>query len=113
MKPILYIANVSEEQLTNPFEDQYVKQVVEYAKMENAEVIPLCVKIEEELASLDGNDKNEMLQALGLEESGLDKVIKASYDLLGLMSPHSRRTRSKSMDYKKRYKSTTSSRKNT
>ena len=86
MKPILYIANVSEEQLTNPFEDQYVKQVVEYAKMENAEVIPLCVKIEEELASLDGNDKNEMLQALGLEESGLDKVIKASYDLLGLMS---------------------------
>ena len=86
MKPILYIANVSEEQLTNSFEDQYVKQVVEYAKMENAEVIPLCVKIEEELASLDGNDKNEMLQALGLEESGLDKVIKASYDLLGLMS---------------------------
>ena len=66
MKPILYIANVSEEQLTNPFEDQYVKQVVEYAKMENAEVIPLCVKIEEELASLDGNDKNEMLQAFGI-----------------------------------------------
>ena len=86
MKPILYIANVSEEQLTNPFEDQSVKQVVEYAKRDKAEVIPLGVKSEEELASLDGNDKNEMLQALGLEESGLDKVIKASYDLLGLMS---------------------------
>ena len=86
MKPILYIANVSEEQLTNPFDDENVKQVVEYAKTENAEVIPLCVKIEEELASLEGEDKKEMLGALGLEESGLDKVIKASYDLLGLMS---------------------------
>ena len=86
MKPILYIANVSEEQLSNPFDDEYVKPVVEYAKTENAEVIPLCVKIEEELASLEGEDKKEMLEALGLEESGLDKVIKASYDLLGLMS---------------------------
>lgn len=86
MKPILYIANISEGQLTNAFEDEYVKQVMEYAKQENAEVIPLCVKIEEELASLDGTDKTEMLEALGLEASGLDKVIKASYDLLGLMS---------------------------
>ena len=86
MKPILYIANISEEQLANPFEDKNVKQVVQYAKEENAEVIPLCVKIEEELAGLEGEDKKEMLEALGLEESGLDKVIKASYDLLGLMS---------------------------
>ena len=86
MKPILYIANVSEEQLANPFGDENVKQVVEYAKEENAEVIPLCVKIEEELAALEGEDKKEMLEALGLEESGLDKVIKASYNLLGLMS---------------------------
>ena len=86
MKPILYIANVSEEQLENPFEDENVKKVVEYAKNENAEVIPLCVKIEEELASLEGKDKMEMLEALGLTESGLDKVIKSSYDLLGLMS---------------------------
>ena len=86
MKPILYIANVSEKQLSNPFEDENVKQVVEYGKNEKAEVVPLCVKIEEELASLDGNDKQEMLEALGLNESGLDKVIKASYDLLGLMS---------------------------
>ena len=60
MKPILYIANVSEEQLANPFEDEMVNQVVEYAKDENAEVIPLCVKIEEELASIDGTDKKEM-----------------------------------------------------
>ena len=85
-KPILYIANVSEEQLENVENDEYVKQVKEYASSENALVIPLCVKIEEELSSLDKDDKQEMLQALGLEESGLDKVIKASYDLLGLMS---------------------------
>ena len=86
LKPILYIANVSEEQLEKADEDAYVQKVVEYAKQENASVIPLCVKIEEELTILDENDKKEMLQELGLEESGLDKVIKASYDLLGLMS---------------------------
>lgn len=85
-KPILYIANVSEEQLSNAENDEYVNQVKEYAKKENAKVIPLCVKIEEELSSLEGEDKKEMLEALGLEESGLDKVVKASYDLLGLMS---------------------------
>ena len=86
MKPILYIANVSEKQLADASNDENVKKVTMYAKQENAEVIPLCVKIEEELASLDGDDKKEMLKALGLESSGLDKVIKASYDLLGLMS---------------------------
>lgn len=86
MKPILYIANVSEEQLSNAEEDEFVIKVKEYAKQENAQVIPLCVKIEEELASLEDEDKKEMLEAIGLEESGLDKVIKASYDLLGLMS---------------------------
>ena len=85
-KPILYIANVSEEQLENVENDSNVKQVKEYAKNEKAEVIPLCVKIEEELSGLEDNDKKEMLEALGLEESGLDKVIKKSYDLLGLMS---------------------------
>ena len=85
-KPILYIANVSEEQIEDPENDENVKKVKEYALKENAEVIPLCVKIEEELSGLDDNDKKEMLEALGLEESGLDKVIKKSYDLLGLMS---------------------------
>ena len=85
-KPILYIANISEEQLENAETDPLVQKVKEYASKENAEVIPLCVKIEEELSGLDDNDKKEMLEALGLEESGLDKVIKKSYDLLGLMS---------------------------
>ena len=86
MKPILYIANVSENDLENPDENEYVKKVKEYAKVENAEVIPLCVKLEEELSVLDKEDKKEMLKELGLTESGLDKVIKASYKLLGLMS---------------------------
>ena len=75
MKPILYVANVSEEQLSDD-NDANVNKVKEYAKQDNAE----------ELSTLSKEDKKEMLEALGLEESGLDKVIKASYDLLGLMS---------------------------
>ncbi len=85
-KPVLYIANVSESQIENAEEDSMVVKVKEFAKTENAKVIPLCVKIEEELSSLEDEDKEEMLQALGLQESGLDKVVKSSYDLLGLMS---------------------------
>ena len=85
-KPILYIANISEEQIENAENDKMVLKVKEYAAKEKAEVIPLCVKIEEELSGLEDEDKKEMLEALGLEESGLDKVIKKSYDLLGLMS---------------------------
>ena len=86
MKPILYIANISEHQIENIEDDKYVKQVIEYAEQENAEVVPLCVKIEEELASLEGQDKQEMMEALGIKESGLDRVIQKSYNLLGLMS---------------------------
>lgn len=86
IKPIIYIANISEEQIIGAESDALVQEVKNYADAEHAKVIPLCVKIEEELSSLDGNDKKEMLEAIGLEESGLDKVIKASYDLLGLMS---------------------------
>ena len=84
MKPILYVANMSESDIGK--ENEYVKKVKEYAEKENSEVVPLCVKIEEELSSLEGDEKKEMLEAMGLDESGLDKVIKASYDLLGLMS---------------------------
>ena len=85
-KPVLYIANVSENQLEDAKSDTMVQKVEAYAKTENAKVIPLCVKIEEELSMLEGEDKKEMLEALGLEESGLDKVVQTSYDLLGLMS---------------------------
>lgn len=86
MKPVLYVANMDESEIENPEANENVKKVKEYAKTEGAEVIPLCVKIEEELSTLEKEEKLEMLEALGLEESGLDKLIKASYKLLGLIS---------------------------
>lgn len=85
MKKILYVANVGEDEIGKPDND-YVKKVKEYAQNEDAGVIVLSAKIEEELSELEGNDKVEMLEALGIKESGLDVVIKASYELLGLMS---------------------------
>lgn len=86
MKPVLYVANIDESEIENPEANENVKKVKEYAKQEGAEVICLCVKIEEELSTLEKEEKLEMLEALGLEESGLDKLIKASYKLLGLIS---------------------------
>ena len=85
-KPMMYVANVSEDQLKNIDNDAKFKELKEYAQKEGSEVIPLCVKIEEELATLDDEEKNEMLSLLGIEESGLDKLIRVSYKLLGLMS---------------------------
>ncbi len=85
-KPVLYVVNISEDQLNTWKDDEMVKKVQEYAKKEGSDIVPLCVKIEEEISTLDDSDKKEMLEALGLEESGLDKLIKKSYDLLGLMS---------------------------
>lgn len=83
IKPIIYLANIKEEDIGN-IDNNYVKQVKEYAKKENAEVITICTKIEFELSELTENEKTEMLEALGLDESGLDKVVKATYKLLGL-----------------------------
>ena len=108
MKPVLYIANISEEDVENPNANEKYKKVLEYAKNEKAKSIPLCIKIEEDLAGLEDEDKKEMLSAFGLTESGLDKVIKECYDLLRInVFFDCRRTRSKSMDNKKGYKSST------
>ena len=85
-KKVIYVANISEDQLQNSENDENVLKVKEYAAKEKSEVLPLCIKIEEEISTLDDEDKKEMLEAIGLEESGLDKLIKKSYDLLGLMS---------------------------
>lgn len=85
-KPMMYVANVSEEQLKNIDNDANYLKLKEYAETRNSAVIPLCVKIEEELAALEDAEKLEMLSLLGIEESGLDKLIKASYELLGLIS---------------------------
>ena len=86
-KPVLYVCNVSEEEvMSGNLENEYVKKVKEYATAENAEVIIVCAKLEEELSGLDDEEKNEMLNEYGLDESGLDKLIQASYKLLGLIS---------------------------
>lgn len=83
MKPIIYLANIDEDELTQP-DNPYIKQVEEYASKEGSKVIKVCAKIEEELSQLEDQDKQEMLQALGIPMSGLDQLIKATYDLLGL-----------------------------
>ena len=85
-KPIIYVANISENQIENCENDENVLKVKEHAEKENSEVVPLCVKIEEEISTLENEEKKEFLEALGLEESGLDKLIKKSYKLLGLIS---------------------------
>ena len=82
-KPIIYLANIKESELGNE-DNEYVKKVKEYADKENARVVSLCAKVEEDLSELDEADKEEMLEALGLEESGLNKLITATYDILGL-----------------------------
>lgn len=83
-KPVLYVANVSEDEVADADSNEYVKQVREFAQSENAEVIIVSARAEEEIAELDEEDKVEFLEALGIEESGLDQLIRAAYDLLGL-----------------------------
>ena len=85
MKPILYVANISEDDLGKE-DNEYVKEVKKYALEEGNLAISLSVKVEEDLSTLEGDEEREMLEAYGLEESGLDTVVRASYDLLGLMS---------------------------
>ena len=82
-KPIIYVANVSEEDIMNG-ENDYVKAVKEYAKKENSETVMICAKIESELAELELEEKIAFLKDLGIEESGLSKLIKSTYSLLGL-----------------------------
>jgi GTP-binding protein YchF len=84
IKPILYVANVSEDEVADPSGNEYVQQVREFAAGENAEVIVVCAKIESEIVELEGEEKEMFLEELGIEESGLDQLIKASYHLLGL-----------------------------
>ena len=85
-KPVIYVANVNEDDLIAEDDNEYVKRVKEYAAAENAEVIVVCAAIEEEIAQLEDEEKKEFLKELGLEKSGLDKLIQASYSLLGLIS---------------------------
>jgi ribosome-binding ATPase len=83
-KPMLYVANVNEDDVADPSENEYVQKVREFAKQDNAEVIVVCAKIEEEISELEGEEKEMFLSELGIEESGLDQLIRATYSLLGL-----------------------------
>jgi len=86
MKPVLYAANVSEAEAANPEDSPLVKAVRAYADAEGAEVVPISAKVEAEIAELDGEDKALFLAELGIKESGLDRLIKAAYKLLGLQT---------------------------
>ena len=86
LKPVIYAANLDEDHFGTYAENPYYRQVVERAQTEGAQVIPVCAKLEEEIAQLDGEDKKMFLDDLGIAESGLDRLIKASYALLGLIS---------------------------
>lgn len=84
MKPILYAANVSEDEVANADDNPYVNKVREFAAAEGAEVVPISAKVESEIAELEGEDRAMFLEELGLEFSGLDRLIQAAYRLLGL-----------------------------
>ena len=84
-KPIIYVANVSDEDVASG-DNEYVRQVRDIAAQENAHVTVICAEIEAEVAELDDDERSLFLQELGIEESGLDKLIKASYALLDLIS---------------------------
>jgi len=83
-KPMLYVANVGEDDVADPSTNKYVQKVREFAAKDNAEVIVVCAKIEEEISELDGEEKEMFLSELGIDESGLDQLIRATYNLLGL-----------------------------
>jgi len=84
LKPMLYVANVAEDEIADAEDNEYVKKVRDYAAQQNSEVIVVCAKIEEEMAELEDEEKEMFLEELGIKESGLDQLIKASYNLLGL-----------------------------
>ncbi|MRG87965.1 redox-regulated ATPase YchF [Salinibacillus xinjiangensis] len=84
IKPVLYVANVGEDEIQNPDENQNLQAVKEYAAKEGSDVITVCAKVESEIAELDGEEKEMFLEELGITESGLDQLIKASYHMLGL-----------------------------
>ena len=85
-KPTIYAANVDEETLADPAGNAHVQAVIDHAASEKAEVVVICAKLEAELVALDPAERNEYLRDLGLESSGVDRLIKSAYTMLGLMS---------------------------
>lgn len=85
-KPVLYAANISEDDLGKEDSNPYVAELKSISEAEGSEVMVICAKIEEEIAQLEEDEKKAFLEEMGMSESGLDKLIKASYKLLGLIS---------------------------
>lgn len=86
VKPVLYVANVSEDEAANADKNEHVRAVGKFAAEEGAEAVVISAKVESEIAELEGEDRDLFLQELGLQESGLDRLIKAAYKLLGLIT---------------------------
>ena len=86
LKPVIYAANLDEAGFSDPESVAYYRQVEERAAAQGAQVIPVCAKLEAEIAELDGEEKKMFLDDLGVAESGLDRLVKASYTLLGLIT---------------------------
>ena len=83
-KPVIYVANMSDEEIGDPESNAYYQKVKAFAANEGSECIAICAKMEEELSSLDKEEKAAFMQDLGIAQSGLDKIIRAAYHLLGL-----------------------------
>ena len=86
LKPIIYAANLDEDGFADKDSNQYYKLVADLAAKEGAQVLPICAKLEQDIAELDGEDRALFLEELGIEKSGLDRLIQCSYTLLGLIS---------------------------
>ena len=86
LKPIIYAANMDEDGFADKDSNQYYKLVADLAAKEGAQVLPICAKLEQDIAELDGEDRALFLEELGIEKSGLDRLIQCSYTLLGLIS---------------------------
>ena len=86
LKPIIYAANMDEDGFADKDSNKYYKLVADLAAKEGAEVLPICAKLEQDIAELDGDDRAMFLEELGIEKSGLDRLIQCSYTLLGLIS---------------------------
>ena len=83
-KPVLYVANIAEEDMADPESSKYYQQIKEFAENEGSQALAVCARTEEEIAEMDDDEKQEFLEMEGVEESGLDRLIRASYKLLGL-----------------------------
>ncbi|NCC67777.1 MAG: redox-regulated ATPase YchF [Clostridia bacterium] len=87
LKPVIYAANMDEKSFAAGFENNaYYKSVEQYARSESSQVLPICAKVEQEIRELDEDDRAMFLEELGMTESGLDRLVRCSYSLLGLIS---------------------------